>query len=277
MKPVVFCITGWHFPADFYHQIASLSDVDIYIVSHRSSKDIPDFMSELFPKERILIRSNIGYDWGCYQQFIDSGLWQEYELVFFMHDDIQIHNFDFIDQVAQKLKSCRVIGNGKGKGSVGQSSLRNHPYAYAHSTWRPDSYDFTHPTIRGSFFAISSRDLLDLGGFEVYWDPFKIFIDFGNWSTKASCGKMADYFGKEGFGYLSNEFGRSEFVTELVRGEEDGALSQPDGIKGWLYSFIKRFSRVYLELLYKEKELNPRAFWIRILQVGVKAFSNKLY
>jgi hypothetical protein len=276
MKPVVFCITGWHFPIDFYQQITSLSEVDVYIVSHKGNRNIPDFISELFPQDRILIQPNIGYDWGCYQQFIESGLWKDYELVFFMHDDIQIHDFGFIDQVALLLKSFRVIGNGKGKGTVGKSSLRSHPYAYAHSTWKPNSFDFSHPTVRGSFFAISSRELSNLGGFEVYWDPFKIFIGFGNWSTKASCGKMAGYFGEDSFGYLSNEFGMSEYVTEFVRGEQGGALSEPEGIKGWLYSTIKRFSRVYLELLYKEKELTPRSFWLTILRLGVKGFSSKL-
>ena len=276
MKPAVFCITGWHFPTDFYQQIAALSDVDVYIVSHKKMRDVPAFISELFPPERILIKSNIGYDWGCYQQFIDSGLWKDYELVFFMHDDILIHDYGFINQVALLLKDYRVIGNGRGKGSVGHSCLKSHPYAYAHSTWRPDSFDFCHPTVRGSFFALSSRSLSKLGDFEVYWDPFKVFIDFGNWSTKATCGKMADCFGENSFGYLSDEFGTSDYMTEFVRGEEGGSLSQPGGIKGWLYTIIKRFSRVYLELLYYEKELTPRSFWITILHLGLKGFSSKL-
>ena len=275
MKPAVFCITGWHFPTDFYHQIGSLSDVDVFIVSHKNKRDIPGFISDLFPNEKILIRPNIGYDWGCYQQFVESGIWKDYELVFFMHDDIQIHDLGFVDRVASMLKRYRVIGNGRGKGSVGQSSLRNHPYAYAHSTWLPGRYDFTHPTVRGSFFAISSRDLSNLAGFEVYWDPFKIFIDFGNWSTKASCGKMADCLGGESFGYLSNDFGVSEYITEFVRGDQEGILFQPQGIKGWLYSFIKRFSRVYIELLFNEKNLTPRSGWMWILRVGLKAFSSR--
>jgi hypothetical protein len=277
MKPAVFCITGWHFPPDFYQQIASLSVVDVYIVSHKEKRDIPGFILDLFPDERILLKPNVGYDWGCYQQFIESGFWKDYELIFFMHDDIQIHDLGFIDQVTLMSKRFRVIGNGKGKGSVGQSSLRNHSYAYAHSTWKPERFDFTHPTVRGSFFAISSRDLSILSGFEVYWDPFKIFIDFGNWSTKASCGKMADYFGEGSFGYLSDEFGVSEYITEFVRGDQDGILSQPKGIKGWLYSFLKRFSRVYIELLYDEKNLIPRSAWLRILQFGLNVFSRRIF
>jgi hypothetical protein len=277
MKPVVFCITGWHFPADFYQQISSQSDVDVYIVSHKKRRDIPAFILDMFPEDRILVRSNIGYDWGCYQQFIESEIWKDYELIFFMHDDIKIHDFGFINQVASMMKNYRVIGNGRGEGGVSQSSLRSHPYAYAHSAWRPDSYDFTHPTVRGSFFAISNRDLSNLDGFEVYWDPMKVFIGFGNWSTKATCGKLADYFGMDSFGYLSNEFGKSEFITEFVRGEHDGVLSQPEGVKGWLYAMIKRFSRVFLELEYSEKVLRPFSFWIIILRLAVKGFSGRLY
>jgi hypothetical protein len=257
--------------------LASLPDVDVYIVSHKLKRNIPAFVFELFPEDQILIRSNIGYDWGCYQQFINSGYWKNYERIFFMHDDVQIHDFGFIDQVSVKLKNHHVIGNGRGEGSVGQSSIRNHPYAYAHSTWIPDSFDFTHPTVRGSFFAITSQDLDRLDGFEVYWDPFKIFIGFGNWSTKATCGRMADRFGIGCFGYLSETFGCSDHITEFIRGEQNGVLTQPEGLRGWFYSTIKRFSRVYFEIKYLEKRVFPRPIWLAALKLAINAFSSKLY
>jgi hypothetical protein len=276
MNSSVLCITGWHFQRDLYHQISLLDDSEVFILSHKPRRRIPDFIFELFPENHVLIRKNIGYDWGCYQQFIRSGLWKGSEVVFFLHDDIQLHDLDFVDKVKSMLSQYQVIGNGRGEGSVGNSSPRNHPYAYAHSAWKPDLYDFHHPTVRGSFFALSSDDLDQLGGFEVYWDPFHISVAFGNWSTKATCGKMADIFGENSFGYLSDTFGSSLFITESVRGGEIGILENTGGIKGWLYTSIKRASRVYLELHYLEKDLFPRFFWMFALRMFITIFSGKL-
>ena len=277
MNSTVFCITGWHFPEEFYQKIAALSNVDVYIVSHKPKNNIPGFIFDLFSSEQILIRSNIGYDWGCYQQFITSGLWRNYETVCFMHDDIEILDFGFVNQVRSMLKSHHVIGNGRGEGSVSYTGLRDHPYAYSHSSWKSESFDFQHSTVRGSFFAARRDTLEKMESLEVYWDPFKLFIGFGNWSTKATCGKMEDIFGPNCFGYLSNTFGKSEFITEFVRGQENGSLSQPKGIKGYIYTFIKRISRVYLEIYYGEKDVPLRSGWVIILKSLVFLFSNKMY
>lgn len=105
MKSTAFCITGWHYPLDFYQAFAGISDVDIYIVSHQKRLDIPDFLIALFSEEQILFRSNIGYDWGCYQQFINSGLWQQYQTLFFLHDDIKIHDFGFVEEAKEMLNT----------------------------------------------------------------------------------------------------------------------------------------------------------------------------
>ena len=75
MNKIAFCVTGWHFPQAFYQSLAGLSEIDVYIVSHKKGRFIPNFLGEIFDKEQILIRSNIGYDWGCYQQFLNSDLW----------------------------------------------------------------------------------------------------------------------------------------------------------------------------------------------------------
>lgn len=277
MNSTVFCITGWHFPEEFYRKISTLSDVDVYVVSHKPKENIPEYILDLFSTDQILIRSNIGYDWGCYQQFIASGLWRNYEIICFMHDDIKIHDFGFIDRVGSLLKSHYVIGNGRGEGGVSSTGLRTHPYAYSHSSWKPESYDFQHGTVRGSFFATNRQTLEKFKSLEVYWDPFKLFIGFGNWSTKATCGKMEDTFGSECFGYLSDTFGKSEFITEFVRGQEDGSLSVPRGVKGHIYSFIKRISRIYLEIYYGEKDVPLRSGWLIILRSLVLLFSKKLY
>jgi hypothetical protein len=119
--------------------------------------------------------------------------------------------------------------------------------------------------------------LEELGSFEVYWDPFKIFIGFGNWSTKASCGKMEAAFGPDCFGYLSETFGSSDYITEFVRGEEGGDLNQPEGVKQKMYRVIKRASRVLLEISFRERGVNTRSGWLLVLKPLLKLFSGKLY
>lgn len=277
MKTTAFCITGWHYPPEFYQGLSGLSSVDIYIVSHQKRRDMPSFVFDLFTDDQILIRSNIGYDWGCYQQFISSDLWRQHEILFFMHDDIKIHNFNFVEETEKLLKDFAVVGNGRGKGGVSFTGVRSHPYAYAHSSWKPASYDFQHQTVRGSFFATTRSALEELRSFEVYWDPFKIFIGFGNWSTKASCGKMEATFGPDCFGYLSETFGSSEYIKEFVRGEEGGDINQPDGVKLKIYESIKRVSRVFLEISFREREVKAHSRWLLIMKPFLKLFSGKLY
>ncbi|MGB2965408.1 MAG: hypothetical protein WBB69_15645 [Anaerolineales bacterium] len=277
MKSTAFCITGWHYPLDFYQAFAGISDVDIYIVSHQKRLDIPDFLIALFSEEQILFRSNIGYDWGCYQQFINSGLWQQYQTLFFLHDDIKIHDFGFVEEAKEMLKTHAVIGNGQGKGGVSFTGVRSHPYAYVHSSYKPGSFEFQHHTVRGSFFATTSAFIKQLKTFEVYWDPLKIFIGFGNWSTKATCGKMEETFGPNCFGYLSDTFGQSKYITEFVRGEDGGDLSQPEGIRLKIYRLIKRISSVYLEIYYRERASRVRSAWLMLLRPFLSFFSGKLY
>jgi hypothetical protein len=116
-----------------------------------------------------------------------------------------------------------------------------------------------------------------LGTFEVYWDPFKIFIGYGNWSTKATCGKMADTFGPNCFGYLSEEFGHSKYITEYIRGEVGGELNQPGEVNKSIYSLIKRLSQAYIETYYRERTVKARSLWLLVMKPILRLFSGKLY
>ncbi len=172
-----------------------------------------------------MIRPNLGYDWGCYQQFMNSDLWRNYETIFFIHDDVEIHDLGFIEETRKLLQHHAVIGNGVSKGAVSYASVNKHPYAYAHSVWKPETFNFQHYTVRGSYLA-TTRDVLEkIGSFEVFWDPFKLNIGFGNWSTKATCAKLEALFGEECFGFLSETFGKSKYITEYYRGDN---LEPPD-------------------------------------------------
>ncbi|NQS91867.1 MAG: hypothetical protein HQ574_05600 [Chloroflexi bacterium] len=208
---------------------------------------------------------------------MDSGIWEKYDTVFFMHDDIKIKDFGFIDQVNSMLKDFAVIGNGVGQGSVSHSAVDKHPYAYAHSFWKPNSFIYNHATVRGSFFCTTREVLRDIGSFEVYWDPFKLSIEFGNWSTKASCGKIEAAFGENCFGYLSDNFGESVYISEYFRGNVSKNIEKPGGTKHSLYLIIKRVSIIYMELLYNQRRMPLHAFWLFILKLFLKPFSIKIF
>ncbi|MFL7814393.1 MAG: hypothetical protein AB8I40_12030, partial [Anaerolineales bacterium] len=82
-----FCIIGWHFQEEFFREVLSIPDADFYVLSHKARKAIPPYIIQELGEPQVLIRPNIGYDWGCYQQFLESGLWKGYEYLYFMHDD----------------------------------------------------------------------------------------------------------------------------------------------------------------------------------------------
>lgn len=115
MIETAFCVTGWHFSEDFYQSLADLSEVEVYIISHKKKSEIPQFLFKFFEKENILIRPNIGYDWGCYQQFLQSDIWRDYETVFFMHDDIKIRDFGFVASSISLLMNMQLLVMEKGK------------------------------------------------------------------------------------------------------------------------------------------------------------------
>jgi hypothetical protein len=173
------------------------------------------------------------------------------------------------------LKDHAVVGNGVGKGSVSYVTVSRHPYAYAHSSWKPATFDYQHYTVRGSFFATTSEVLERVGAFEVYWDPFKVEIGFGNWSTKATCGKLESLYGENCFGFISDTFGQSEFITEYFRGEEKIPQITETGLKNDLYAFLKRLSIIYVEIYLNEREISPRRLWLIALKTFLGFFSGR--
>ena len=273
MNNIAFCITGWHFPEEFFRQIGSISGVDFFVLSHKGSRDIPAYVYDLVGEDRVLIRPNFGYDWGCYQQFLQTGYWRNYEAIFFMHDDIEIHDTGFVEATLDMLQEHAVVGNGVGSGSVSYTGVNKHPYAYAHSRWKPDSFNFSHYTVRGSFFATRREVLEEIDRFEVFWDLWTLNIAFGNWSTKASCGKLEALYGPECFGFLSDTFGSSRYITEFYRGDIQDQEKNPAGIKKKLYDFLKRISIIYLEIYYRERKMSFRAGWLLAMKLPGMAAS----
>ncbi len=220
MRKAAVCVAGWHFPEAFHAELARIPDVTVFIVSHRPTAEIPQHVRDTVTAERLLPRTNAGYDWGCYQQFLETGYWKSFDYLFFMHDDMEIRDRGFVEAAIDQLhRGHSVIGNGLNAEKTDWP--RTHLGSYAHSTWVPPSLDFQHQTVRGSFFATTHEVISRAKRFEVFWDRFRLSDQFGNWSLRATCGKLQHLFGEETFGFLSDQYRHSEFLIEGQRGEID--------------------------------------------------------
>jgi hypothetical protein len=213
-RHLAICVAGWHYNEDFYSQIANMKDADVFVVSHEPKSKTPPYLYQYIQPTHIFYEPNYGYDWGCYQQFIQKGIWQEYEFTAFMHDDICIKNTEFASVCKGLLQKHHVIGNGQ----VNRITSRDFAQSYAHSSWKPQSPSFSHGNVRGSFFMTTNAALQVLAKFEVYWDPFRLTSGFGNWSTRASCGKWEYLLGEDCFGFISKTYCESDYITEFIRG-----------------------------------------------------------
>ena len=95
------CVAGWHFFEKFYKMIEK-SDSDIYVVAHR--------YKEVLERRKIKysITKNVGLEFGAYDWYIKNK-WDGESNVLFMHDDIEILDFDeFILSNYDKFKSRQI-------------------------------------------------------------------------------------------------------------------------------------------------------------------------
>jgi hypothetical protein len=220
MKDCVFCVLGWHFHRHVLKQLTGIARGDVYILSHRPISEVPDFVSGFIGEDRIIARPNIGYDWGGYQQFLETNVWRNYHYVYFLHDDLIISDVSFVEHCIKMLDGGKkFIGNGL----IRQDHWpQSRVVCYAHASWGPPSVKWRHRVIRGSFIATTRESLELLNGFDVFWDRFRLSIGFGNWSLVATCGKMQHIFGYESIAYLGDSYGGSPYITELHRGGDLG-------------------------------------------------------
>jgi hypothetical protein len=216
MTRTAICVAGWHFRPQIFDRLLALPDCDTYVVSHRTLNDIPKDLLARLGTDRILVRPNLGYDWGCYQQFLETNIWRDYEMTIFMHDDVVIRDTRFVDACAAKLAEGHgVVGNGR----VGARYPypRSRPHEFAHARWKPP-HNFFHDCVRGSFFAASLSALTALEAFEVFWDPYHLAMTMGNHSLRASCARWESRLGPRCFAFLSDEYLSSEYLVEDERG-----------------------------------------------------------
>ena len=260
------CVAGWHFNEEFYYRVSRLPKSEVFVVSHRPPEAVPPYVFDHIQSSNIFFESNLGYDWGCYQQFLRTGIWREYDYVFFMHDDIVIKDIEFIQQCARELETSKVVGNGRvALWDVPTNIAESYSVYYAHSSFKPPR-SFRHDGVRGSFFATTSEALHLLEAFEVFWDPFHLTAGFGNFSARASCGKWQYLLGDQCFGFLSDTYCESDYISELVRdGKDRDDINEHRVSTRTVIAFYYRMANEYMRLYWKERGGIWRSLFLGII------------
>ena len=259
------CVAGWHYNEDFYAKVSGIPQSEVFVVSHKARELVPSFLFNYVDRTHVFFERNLGYDWGCYQQFISKKIWREFEYVLFMHDDIIIKDRNFLAKCIELLEEYTVVGNGKHE-SRRFDVPNTHSESYAHSSWKPPSRRFKHSGVRGSFFATTREALERLGKIEVFWDPFHITSRFGNWSTRATTGKWEQLYGEKCFGFLSQTYCESNYMVELVRGGLGETTISP--IKKLFADVVQDIFKLYMSVYWRERLIHSRA----VILVLIKPF-----
>ncbi|MBX3011963.1 MAG: hypothetical protein KF832_10680 [Caldilineaceae bacterium] len=269
---IAICVTGWHFEEPFYRQLAQVEHADIFIIAHKPALQIPAYLQQYVQTARILVEANLGYDWGCYQQFLNKVAWHNYDYVFFIHDDVTIKDLGFIERSIALLHTDHlVIGNGRV--APKRKWADEAPQCYAHASWKP-ARDAQHDVVRGSFFATTRQGLELLQCFEVFWDPLRLTSGFGNWSTKASCAKWEHRYGENCFGFLSEEYCHSQYLEEHVRGNTmPAAKSARLSMSTVLLRLATRVCGMYTTAYWQWQRTGTKPFSLLLLKRLVRFFS----
>jgi hypothetical protein len=261
---IAICVVGWHFQTPFYAQLSQLTDVAIYVVSHQPPAAVPSEIYAYLPPGNFVFAKNQGYDWGCFQQFLELGHWRAYDYIFFIHDDVVIKDAGFVPKCVELLDAGHsVVGNGRGAPPLNWPRISTP--CYAHATFKP-APDFVHDAVRGSFLATTRAALEKLGTFEVYWDPWQLTSGFGNWSTRASCAKWQYLCGERCFEFLSETYCESDYLLEYVRGgAEEGSEDPRDKRKRIAIAIITRLATIYMHLYWRTDARPWRAIALGML------------
>jgi len=270
---VAICVAGWHFHEALFRRLATLGAAEVFVVSHRPRSRIPAFVWQCVRADHVFIEPNRGYDWGCYQQFLEKGLWRAFDCILFLHDDVTVLGPDLLAAVMSLFaRGHSVVGNARV--APGPLPAGRWAQSYAHAVWKPPSPTFTHEVVRGSFFAATREALARLERFEVFWDPFRLSSGFGNWSTRASCARWTDRCGPRTFGFLSEGNRASPFLRELVRGGASETVPpEPGRLKRFLVRGITRLAAAYVTRLW-EGGGNPwRALPLPAMRIAIRLVS----
>ena len=250
---IQFIVTGWHFNQssliDGLYELEKDNDiVEVFWSCHKEPpKEIKDkFKWKLF--------FNGGEECGAYDQAINYLHLDEETICFFMHDDIIIKDWNFVDICLQKLGTHKVIGNCRDYTDTLDPNSLTIPgisEEFDNKTFR----DYVKPEnqhlfdeeinmlkVRPSFMCMKYRDVKKIGGFEPrkeasvspivgkdewsdtgepHYRGRKGLSPFGNVFPGLVMYKINKVLGAESITYLSNRYLDSDYIYEMGRGKMD--------------------------------------------------------
>jgi hypothetical protein len=250
---IQFIIVGWHYhQQEFYEGLNELKnnnkEIDVFWSCH---KEPPNYIKDNF---NFKLFPNVGEEFIAYQQAVDYLNINDDTICFFIHDDVIIKSWEFINICIDKLNTYKFLGN-----------CLNYPMSHFDPTdknYVPDgiSKEFDNKVakdyakdeskhlfdrklapvivIRGSFICCKYKHLKELHGFEPrkeawvgpeWSDEYQTYCyrgakglgKFGNMFMFMFSYKINRVFGPECISYLSNRYLDSDFIYEMGRGEID--------------------------------------------------------
>ncbi len=249
---IQFIVVGWHYhQQEFYEGLKELNDnnesISVFWSCH---KDPPKYIKNNFKYE---LFPNLGEEFIAYQQAIDYLDLEDNTVCFFIHDDVIIKDWEFINVCVNKLNTYKFLGNclnypmseldpTKVYAEMGiKEEFDNKTMAdYALDSTKHifDRKLHNFPVIRGSFICCLYKDLKQIYGFEPRKDAwvgpewneeYKTYCyrgakglgKFGNMFMFMFSYKINRVFGPNNINYLSNRYLDSDFIYEMGRGEID--------------------------------------------------------
>lgn len=231
-----FIIVGWHFDnfPELVNQLIELNEnndnIDVFWTCHKnpSQKIKENFNYKIFP--------NLGLEDGAYQQALDYLKIDNDTILFLLHDDLIIKDWNFINICLNQINSgYKIIGNGINYPLTLDPQEVKRGIKHIDRVKPEFQYLFSSPlfcyTVRESFMCIKRGDLRKIGDFEVVWEePIpdengKYHIGgIGNLQQSLLGYKLTKVFGKEKIGYLSNNYQDSDYLFECSRGKNKNKI-----------------------------------------------------
>lgn len=253
---IQFIIAGWHFNYDdFIHNLKELEDsndnINVFWSCHREPSD---YIKENFNYQ---VFFNGAEECGAYEQAIDYLNLDDDVVCFFMHDDMVVKDWEFINICLNRLQQgYKVIGNGRDYNDhLDPNYLPNKGIGISEYFDSRPAIDYVKPEnqhlfdkplnivkVRPSFLCMKHSDVKLMGGFEprqeAYIPPLftkdewcdedkphyrgsKGLSSFGNIFPLLNCYKMNKVFGIDKITWLSDTYVDSEYLYECQRGKVD--------------------------------------------------------
>jgi len=246
---IQFIVVGWHMnQPSLIEGLATLQKnnpktVDVFWSCHREPTQ------EIQEKFKCKLFHNGGEECGAYDQAIDYLNLSEDTVCFFLHDDIIIKDWNFINVCIDLLsKGAKVVGNCLDYPD-NFDPFKSYDTGITEEFDGKQFIDYVKPEnrhlfteqlfikkVRPSFICMTYQSVAQIGGFEprkealipptvtdgrVHYRGSKGLGKYGNLFPALVCYKMNKVLGSNNIAYLSNRYLDSPFVYELGRGEFD--------------------------------------------------------